>query len=63
MALGIEPPWVVMRSAFDGAAKRLDIYLDFAGGSRFACPQWGAVGCVAYDSVDKTWRHLNYLSA
>ena len=30
MALGIEPPWVVQKSEFDAAAKRLDIHLDFA---------------------------------
>jgi transposase len=60
VALGIEPPWVVTKSAFDRAAKRLDLYLDFARGSRFACPQCGAVGCPAYDSEQKTWRHLNF---
>ena len=36
MALGIVPPWVVKKSEFDAAARRLDIYLDFARGSRFA---------------------------
>ena len=60
MALAIEPPWVVTRSDFDAAAKRLDIHLDFAKGSRFACPVCGAAGCPAYDSADKTWRHLNF---
>jgi len=60
LALGVEPPWVVRKSAFDGAAKRLDIYLDFARGSRFACPQCGAAGCPAYDSDEKTWRHRNF---
>jgi transposase len=60
MALGIEPPWVVTKSEFDAAAKRLDIHLDFAKGSRFACPQCGTAGCPAYDSEDKTWRHLNF---
>ena len=60
MALGIEPPWMVTRSAFDGVAKRLDIYLDFTRGSRFACPQCGAANCPAYDSEEKTWRHLNF---
>ena len=30
VALGIEPPGVVTKSAFDAAARRLDIYLDFA---------------------------------
>jgi transposase len=60
MALGIASPWVVRRSDFDAAAKRLDIRLDFAKGSRFACPVCGAAGCPAYDSEDKTWRHLNF---
>jgi transposase len=60
MALGIEPPWVVTKSDFDAAAKRLDIHLDFARGSRFACPQCGIAGCLAYDSEEKTWRQLNF---
>jgi len=60
VALGIEPPWAVTKSAFDSAVKRLDIYLDFVRGSRFACPQCGAAGCPAYDSEEKTWRHLNF---
>jgi transposase len=60
MALGIEPPWVVTRSDFDAAAKRLDIQLDFAKGSRFACPGCGVAGCPAYNSEEKTWRHLNF---
>lgn len=60
MALGVEPPWVVKKSDFDAAAKRLDIHLDFAKGSRFACPQCDIAGCAAYDSEQKTWRHLNF---
>jgi hypothetical protein len=40
------------RSDFDAAAKRLDIHLDFAKGSRFACPVCGAAGAPAYDSED-----------
>ena len=60
MSLGIEPPWVVTKSDFDATAKRLDIHLDFARGSRFACPQCGIAGCPTYDSEDKTWRHLNF---
>jgi transposase len=60
LALAIAPPWMVARSDFDAAARRLDIHLDFAKGSRFACPQCGASGCPAYDSEDKTWRHLNF---
>jgi transposase len=60
MALGIEPPWLVKKSEFDAAAKRLDIHLDFARGSRFACPECGVADCAAYDSEEKTWRHLNF---
>ena len=60
MALGVKPPWVVRKSEFDAAAKRLDIYLDFARGSRFECPQCGTADCPAYDSEEKTWRHLNF---
>jgi transposase len=60
MALGLVPPWAVERSTFDAAAKRLDIYLDFAKGSRFACPECGTAGCPAYDTEEKTWRHLNF---
>jgi transposase len=60
MALGVKPPWVVQKSEFDAAAKRLDIYLDFARGSRFICPQCGTADCPAYDSEEKTWRHLNF---
>jgi len=59
LALGIEPPWAVAKSDFDAEAKRLDIYLDFGKGSRFACPQCG-IACPAYDSEEKTWRHLNF---
>jgi transposase len=60
MALGLVAPWQVQRTDFDGAAKRLDIYLDFAKGGRFACPRCGAADCPAYDTEAKTWRHLNF---
>jgi len=60
VALGVKPPWVVQKSEFDVTAKRLDIYLDFARGSRFVCPQCGTADCPAYDSEEKTWRHLNF---
>jgi transposase len=58
MALGLVPPWMVKRSAFDATAKRLDIYLDFGKGSRFPCSECGEPDCPAYDTEEKTWRHL-----
>src|SRR4051812_21652904 len=60
LALGLTPPWTVVRSDFDTAAGRLDVEIDFTPGSRFACPTCGAADCPVYDSQRKTWRHLNF---
>ena len=60
LALGLTPPWTVTRSDFDPEAHRLDIEIDFAPGSRFACPTCGATDCPAYDTERMTWRHLNF---
>ena len=59
-ALGLTPPWTVVRSDFDTKAGRLDVEIDFTPGSRFACPICGAADCPAYDTQRKTWRHLNF---
>jgi len=61
LALGLEVPWFAAGSTFDASARRLDINLDFARGSRFACPACEASGCAAYDTEETTWRHLNFL--
>src|SRR5581483_12459179 len=45
---------------FDAAARRLDINIDFAAGSRFPCPSCGVADCPAYDTEQMTWRHLNF---
>jgi transposase len=60
LALGLVPPWSVIRSDFDPPAHQLDIYIDFATGSRFSCPSCGAAECPAYDTEQMTWRHLNF---
>jgi DNA-directed RNA polymerase subunit RPC12/RpoP len=51
---------VVERSEFDAMAKRLDLCIDFLPGGTFACPECGGKGCKAYDTAEKTWRHLNF---
>jgi hypothetical protein len=38
LALGLVPPWAVIRSEFDPAARQLDIYIDFAAGSGLPAP-------------------------
>jgi transposase len=60
MALGLTPPWQVAASEFDPDLKRLDIRLDFPKGSTFLCPECGKAGLKAYDTMEKTWRHLNF---
>jgi transposase len=59
-ALGLTPPWTVVRSDFDTEAGRLDVQIDFTPGSRFVCSGCGAADCPAYDTQRKTWRHLNF---
>jgi len=58
-ALGLLPPWLVSRCAFDESAGRLDIHLDFPRGSVFPCPAC-EVPSKAYDTDELTWRHLNF---
>jgi len=59
IALGITPPWEVEGVEFSKEAKRLDIKIGFKRGSTFACPVCGAPA-PAYDTTEKTWRHLNF---
>jgi transposase len=62
-ALGIEHPWRVRSAEFKVEEKRLDIWLEFQRGSRFnitADESKPAVLCPVYDTVEKTWRHLNF---
>src|ERR1017187_8758212 len=58
-ALGLLPPWLVSRCAFDESAGRLDIHLDFPRGSGFPCPLCG-VPCKAYATDELSWRHPNF---
>jgi transposase len=60
MALGLTPPWQVFASEFNPDKKRLDIRLDFPKGSTFTCPKCEQAGLKAYDTVEKSWRHLNF---
>lgn len=58
-ALGIESPWFIKSIEFEAANKRLDIHVDFKRGATFSDGSEGAA-CKAYDTVNKTWRHLNF---
>jgi transposase len=62
-ALHINAPWFIKSVDFNADKKRLDIYIDFKKGSTFVDPDptsSPAKMYKAYDTVQKTWQHLNF---
>lgn len=62
-ALGIVAPWKIDSVSFNGSEKRLDIYVSFERGATFSYenPETGETKSYkAYDTILKTWRHLNF---
>ena len=59
-ALGLTAPWQVTSVEFDREAKRLDLWVDFAKGARFRCPECDRSGLKVHDTEEKTWRHLDF---
>lgn len=59
-ALGLEAPWHVATVTFSEETQELHLYIDFAVGGQFACPVCDQAGLTAYDTHDKTWRHLDF---
>jgi len=64
MALNVTDPWFINDLKFDVESKRLDIYIDFKKGSTFSFldeqEDKELVGLKAYDTSNKTWKHLNF---
>jgi len=62
-ALLVEKPWFVHDINFDQTAGKLEIWIDFERGSSFYYEdkELGIKGHFkAYDTTEKTWRHLNF---
>ena len=62
-ALHINAPWLIKSIDFSVDKKRLDIYIDFKKGSTFVDPDATSSSAKmykAYDTVQKTWQHLNF---
>jgi len=57
-ALGITDPIYIDSINFEN--NELHIHLNFYRGSEFLCPVCETTPCKAYDTYDKTWRHLNF---
>ncbi|TCO81158.1 transposase, partial [Chthoniobacter flavus] len=61
LALQLTPEWKVSDCQLDQEAHRLTLKLDFVAGSKFCAP--GAehqLLCPVHDTVEKSWRHLNF---
>ena len=59
-ALGLEKPWYIRAIDFRVEKKQLDIHIDFEPGSKFPCPLCGKSGCQVHDTIERSWRHLNF---
>lgn len=64
MALNVTNPWYISDLKFDVDSKKLDIYIDFKQGSEFEYydrdEEKEIAGLKAYDTKNKSWRHLNF---
>ncbi len=63
-ALGITAPWSIQSIKFDAEKNRLDINIDFKRGATFTDSvedDSQKKSDKAYDTVSKTWRHLNFI--
>ena len=60
VALGVSEPLFIKEIHFDTIEGELNVHIDFRRGSRFACSECGAEGLPLHDTMEKTWRHLNF---
>lgn len=58
-ALRLEPPWEITKIEFREREGVINVFVDFPKGSVFCCPVCGKE-VKAYDTAEKTWRHLNF---
>jgi transposase len=61
-ALGLGEPWRVSAAEFAEDTGQLDLHVDYPRGVRFPCPESGCGQdrCPVHDTMDKTWRHLDF---
>ena len=60
VAFGIEEPVYINEIEFNTAEGELHIHMDFKRGGRFTCSECGEANLPVHDTVEKTWRHLNF---
>ena len=59
-ALQIKEPLFVKRVEFEQSSGELHIYIDFCKGAKFCCSVCGKDGMNVHDTIEKTWRHMDF---
>jgi len=57
--LGIEDPWFVHEVKLDIQAQRVDVWVNHPEGTKWPCPDCGAIGPLYDHAVERVWRHLD----
>ena len=60
IALNLEDPWFITLIDFSAEGRQLDIHVDFKSGSKFPCAKCGKPNSSVHDTIERTWRHLNF---
>lgn len=60
IALGLGKPWYIESINLDADRNRLDIRVNFTRGAKFSCPSCGTENQCVHDTMEKTWRHLDF---
>lgn len=60
IALNLEDPWYIASMDFSVEEMQLDIHVDFKPGSRFPCTKCDKPNCSVHDTLNRTWRHMNF---
>ena len=56
--LAVEQPWLLTKIEAQRKNKVVDVYIDYAKGSKFCCSQCGDI-CSVHDSIIRRIRHLD----
>jgi transposase len=59
-ALSLSPPWQCSGVDFSKPDSQLDVIIDFPPGSKFPCPECNTPHLAVHDTVNKSWRHLDF---
>jgi len=57
--LGLSPPWSVARVELDVSGQQVDVWVEHAKGTRWACPTCGRELGLYDHAAERVWRHLD----